>query len=86
MKKLIISILLILCLTGCEYYQPTTVDNSVEYSDFKLIIDSKTKVVYIDNMIVNSNGEHHIYTPYYSKNGKLCKYDDERLMEIGEGE
>lgn len=78
-------VMLLLCvslLSGCDTAYNTPVENSIEYSDFNLIVDDKTKVVYIDNKIINSSGEYHIYTPYYSKNGKLCKYDDERMIEI----
>lgn len=59
----------------------------MEYSDFDLVVDEKTGIVYIDNVFKTSYNSvihtNHIYTPYYSENGKLCKFDDNQLIEIG---
>ena len=66
--------------------EPTIEAVQIEYSDFDLVVDEKTGIVYIDNVFKTSyNGiihDNHIYTPYYSENGKLCKFDDNQLIEI----
>lgn len=58
----------------------------IEYSAFDLVVDGKTGIVYIDNTFKTSYNsvihDNHIYTPYYSENGKLCKFDDNQLIEI----
>ena len=96
MKKVIIFVFLALLLTGCsEFEYDGTIEplaksvDSVEreYSEFELAVDKVTNIVYIDNVVTWKDGdgwrrETHIYTPYYSKNGKLCKFDDERVVEI----
>ena len=89
MRKIFISgVLLLSCvflLSGCDTAYNTPVENSIEYSDFNLIVDDKTKIVYIDNAIDTGDKglyTYHIYTPYYSENGRLCKYDDGKLIEI----
>ena len=79
-------------LTGCEYepaeVTPTIQSVQMEYSDFKLITDKKTGIVYIDNVIEtykgNNSGTHyfHVYTPYHSENGKLCRFVDGKVVEI----
>ena len=86
-------IVIVACSIGAIYKEQTT-DNTkptiekvqMEYSNFDLIVDEKTGIVYIDNIIQTSyNGiihDNHIYTPYYSKNGKLCKFNDNQLIEI----
>ena len=89
MKKVFMSgVLLLLCvsiLSGCDTAHNTQVGNSIEYSDFNLIVDNKTKVVYIDNTIDAGDNKlftYHVYTPYYSENGYLCKFDDGKMIEI----
>lgn len=78
MKRLFLIILLLMCLTGCE-------EESIEYVQvdyaitFNLVSDPQTNIVYIKN---NTYGDNPIYTPYYSKNGKLCKYVDGEIKEI----
>lgn len=94
MKKKIITLLLLCCmLTGCEEYDETNITPSLssvnmEYSTFHLIQDEKTNIVYIDNVIKTESefgwNYNHIYTPYYSKNGKLCRFVDGRVVEIDE--
>ena len=91
-KVLAASIIFVLLLTGCtsddSYVQtsPSVTSVQLEYSDFDLIIDRKTNVVYIDNIVKSyEKGFHkkyHIYTPYYGKNGKPCKFVDGKVVEI----
>ena len=48
-----LAIAIIFLLTGCEV-EPTESTIStvqIEYSDFNLVVDSKTKIVYIDNVV-----------------------------------
>ena len=83
-KKLIIILLSCLMLTGCENVEPTGVQAvSREYSSFELIVDASTGIVYIDNKFDEQGGfSAHIYTPYYSRNGKLCRFVDGKVVEI----
>lgn len=88
-------IVTVACLTiGTVYKTKQTTDNAeptikavqIEYSDFNLVVDEKTGIVYIDNIFKTSYNsvihDNHIYTPYYSENGKLCKFNDNQLIEI----
>lgn len=92
MKKAI-CLLVISCLflTGCEESDvevtPSVETVQMEYSDFDLVTDEKTGIVYIDNAF--KTGEDnvfrsywHIYTPYYGKNGRPCKFIDGKVIEI----
>lgn len=90
MRKIFISgVLLLSCaclLSGCDTapYR-TPVEDSIEYSDFNLVVDDKTKIVYIDNAIDSGDKglyTYHVYTPYYSENGYLCKFDNGKMIEI----
>lgn len=90
MKKAI-CLLVISCLflTGCEESDvevtPSVKTVQMEYSDFNLISDQKTGIVYIENefKIPGEYGSHYykIYTPYYGKNGKPCKFIDGKVVE-----
>lgn len=90
MKQKIILLLCVVCLlTGCEQQntEPTISTVQTEYSDFDLAVDQKTKIVYIDNKTKfhYQNGSEqvsHIYTPYYSENGNVCRFDDGEIKEI----
>ena len=86
MKKRLISVMLIfliILLSGCdEVGESIPHDIQIEYSNFDLVIDTNTNIVYIDNIVTNANGnENHIYTPYYSKNGKICKFVDGKIVD-----
>lgn len=87
MKKYLLVIVSLL-LMGCESTQtnPLVSTIQIEYSDFDLTVDSKTNVVYIDNKI-KIPGEYtdkiyHIYTPYYTSNGRICNFHDGKIKEI----
>ena len=93
MKRKIFVLFVIVCLvlTGCEDLEVTTTPSvstvQMEYSDFDLIMDQKTGIVYIDNAIKTgeSDGFHewwHIYTPYYGRNGKPCRFVDGKVVEV----
>lgn len=90
-KKVVALILLCSCLLmGCEDVNvdvtPTVNTVQMEYSDFDLITDQKTGIVYIDNVIVTIEDGwkryNHVYTPYYGKNGKPCKFVDGKVVEV----
>ena len=76
MKRLLLIILLLMCLTGCE--------ESTEYVQadyditFNLVSDPQTDIIYIKSRTHND----YVYTPYYSKNGKLCRYVDGEIKEV----
>lgn len=86
MKRKIFVLFTIVCLilTGCEAEPtPSMVDVSMEYSDFNLVADSKTGVVYIDNEFDYEGGfPAHVYTPYYGRNGKPCRFVDGKVVEV----
>lgn len=89
-KLLILAILACLALTGCEESDvevtPSVESVQMEYSDFDLVTDKKTGIVYIENeiKIPGEYGSHYyqIYTPYYGINGKPCKFVDGKVVEI----
>ena len=77
--------LVVISLVGCDYTQAESIEQDVqiECSDFDLVIDSKTKIVYIDNEVISEGGfTYHIYTSYYSKNGNLCRFVDGKITEV----
>ena len=90
--KLKIAVLMLACfmLTGCEEVEVSTTPSvgtvQMEYSQFNLTCDEKTSIVYIDNVVKNeteySYEYFHIYTPYYSRTGKLCRFVDGKVVEI----
>lgn len=93
MKKKLLLVACALILTGCAEIDehdikatPTVGNVQMEYSDFDLITDQKTGIIYIDNMIVtfDDGWKHynHVYTPYYGKNGKPCKFVDGKVVEV----
>ena len=85
---LMVFILLIFCIQGCSvndssYVQPSFYTASLEMSDFKLIVDEKTGIVYIDNTFDYEGGPPaHIYTPYYSNTGTLCRYINGEIVPV----
>lgn len=89
-KALIAAAVIMMCLTGCESepyeVEPSIYSVQMEYSDFELVTDRKTGIVYIDNEI-KIPGEYvshyyHIYTPYYGKSGMICKFIDGKVVEV----
>ena len=90
-KVMILAMLSCLALTGCEEtgraVTPTVDTVQMEYSDFNLVTDQKTGIVYIDNSFKTGedNGFRsywHIYTPYYGRNGKPCRFVDGKVVEV----
>lgn len=89
MKKLIVSLLLIclMCCSGCEYESENIESRAkrgvIEYVDFSydVVADEDTHILYIYH---NSSTEatNSVLCPYYSKNGKLCRYEDGKIMEV----
>lgn len=86
MKKCVVLILLSVLLTGCDTveadYSPYVATNLVK---FNLIEDPNTGILYIDNKFDYQGGHPgHVYTPYYSENGKLCRLNDGKIVEVTE--
>ena len=85
MKRLLVLVILsTFLLTGCSLpkyneNEPTEIENVA----FDLASDEETGIVYIKNYTYYGN---YVYTPYYSENGKLCKYDNGEIVEIAESE
>ena len=92
MRKRIIVLFTMACLvlTGCEEMKVDTAPSvsavQMKYSDFDLITDRKTGIVYIENeiKIPGEYGSHYyqIYTPYYGRNGKPCRFVDGKVVEV----
>ena len=76
MKRLFLIILLLMCLTGCE--QSTEYVQADYDITFNLVSDPQTGIIYIKSQTYND----YVYTPYYSKNGKLCRYVDGEIKEV----
>lgn len=84
MKKLIVS-LLIICLlfcSGCtgENLESRAEHGKIRYEDFTdcIVADKDTHILYIKY----SSGYSGFLSPYYSKNGKLCIYEDGKITEV----
>ena len=78
MKRLLALVICsILLLTGCSNENLESI--KIENTTFDLVSDKDTGIVYIKNYTYCGN---YVYTPYYSKNGRLCKYDDGEIVEI----
>ena len=75
MKKIVIIFLMMFFLTGCGSKEEIS-EAAVKFVDIndKLVYDSFTHVVYIENYTYYSNM---VYTPYYNANGKIVIYDGE---------
>lgn len=93
MKKLIVGLLLIclLCCSGCEYESENIESRAergvIEYVDFTddIVADEDTHILYIyHNGLYQSNNA--VLCPYYSKNGKLCRYEDGKIIEVNADE
>lgn len=91
MKKLIVSLLLIclMCCSGCEYESENIESRAergvIEYVDFSydVVADEDTHILYIyRNRIDNSA----VLCPYYSTNGKLCRYENGKIIEVNTDE
>ena len=88
MKKLIFCVLII-CLifcTGCteENLESRAELGQIEYVDFTedIVADKDTHILYVE---IN-HGNSSYLSPYYSKNGKLCKYEDGKIIEVNADE
>lgn len=78
MKKLILCILIICLLfcSGCteENLESRAEQGQIEYVDLTedIVADEDTHILYIKYC----SGYEGYLSPYYSENGKLCKYED----------
>jgi hypothetical protein len=86
MKRLIICALIICLLfcSGCteENLESRAEQGTIDYVNltYNVVADEDTHILYI-----YYNGNHTAYMcPYYSKNGKLCRYEDGKIIEVGE--
>lgn len=89
MKKVVIAILasfMIFSLVGCS---ATTARGDISdiglyeiESENGLVYDKDTRIVYY--MIQNGIGDSltGFMSPYYSENGRLCKYENDKIVEI----
>lgn len=51
------------------------------FSSSELIYDEYTKIIYIKAF---QGYNHYTYLPYYSENGKLCRYIDGEIVEVSD--
>lgn len=92
MKKLIVGLLIIclLCCSGCEYesenIESRAESGAIEYVDFSydVVADEDTHILYIYHNAFSNDSNNAVLCPYYSKNGKLCRYEDGKIIEVGE--
>ena len=84
MKRLILCALII-CLLSCsgcaeENLESRAEQGTIEYVDFtkRIIADKDTHILYVKY----SAGHKAYLSPYYSENGKLCKYEDGKIIEV----
>lgn len=84
MKKLILCVLIICLLfcSGCteENLESRAEQGLIEYEDFTddVVADKDTHILYY--RYVRDGGV--VLSPYYSKNGKLCRYEDGKIIEV----
>ena len=85
MKRLILCALIICLLfcSGCT--ENVTLENKaelgqIEYVDFTedIVADKDTHILYY--RYIRNDGV--ILSPYYSKNGNLCRYEDGKIIEV----
>lgn len=78
----------LMCCSGCEYeeYESENLESRaerrvIEYVDFSqdIVADADTHILYIYHNAPTNNA---VLCPYYSKNGKLCRYEDGKIMEV----
>lgn len=75
--KLIVSLLfciLVLSLIGCKKQGDTNL--RMGYSE--LVYDPNTHIIYYDNGVYGGS----VWTPYYSENGNMCRYENGEIIEI----
>lgn len=86
MKRFILSGLIISLLfcSGCteENLDSRAEQGLIEYVDFTedVVADKDTHIMYI----YYCKGNTGYLSPYYSQNGKLCKYEDGKIIEVSE--
>lgn len=84
MKRLILCVLIICLLfcTGCteENLANRAEQGLIEYEDLTeyVVADKDTHILYV----YFSGGHIGYLCPYYSENGKLCKYEDGKIIEV----
>ncbi len=84
MKRLIFCALIICLLfcTGCteENLESRAERGTISYEHFAydVVADEDTHILYI----YHHNNNTAYICPYYSKNGKLCRYEDGKIIEV----
>lgn len=84
MKRLILFTLIICLLfcTGCteESLESRAEQEQIEYVDltYDVVADKDTHILYFYYF----RGNNSYLSPYYSENGKLCKYEDGKIIEV----
>jgi hypothetical protein len=79
-----------LCCSGCEYESENVESRAergvIEYVDFTydIVADEDTHILYIYHN--PPSGSNDVLCPYYSKNGKLCRYEDGKIIEVDDDE
>ena len=82
-KKVVLMVLLLMLLLVCggcgDSLQDKAEKGMLPYEDlgYLVVADKDTHILYYEN----GDGA---MCPYYSTNGKLCKYEDGHIIEIGE--
>ena len=84
MKKLILCVLII-CLLFCSGCTEENLESRAELGQIKyvnltecIVADKDTHILYIKY----SKGNVGYLSPYYSQNGKLCRYEDGKIIEV----
>jgi hypothetical protein len=78
-----------MCCSGCEYESENIESRAergfIKYVDFSydVVADEDTHIIYIYH---NGSANNAVLCPYYSKNGKLCRYEDGKRIEVNADE
>jgi len=81
-----VAIICLLCCSGCVYESENIESRAergvIEYVDFAddVVADEDTHILYI----YQNSADASTLCPYYSKNGKLCRYEDGKIIEVEE--
>lgn len=87
MRKILLSVVIIclLCCSGCvesENLESRAERGTIEYVDItnQIVADKDTHILYYLDGVDDST----YMCPYYSKNGRLCRYEDGKIIEVWE--
>ena len=87
MRKILLGVVIVclLCCSGCVEYEnieSRAERGTIDYVDitYNIVADKDTHILYY----YYGGGSESFMCPYYSKNGRLCRYEDGKIIEVWE--